>query len=414
MLLLHLLACTTPPSATDSPWGPEADCGVPLAPGAVEGLLRWPYPQNVTVDGATLMWGGPAGSSQARLWLGPSADALEPVDAEAQLIAISDEEPPQMMQLWRARAEGLQPGTEYCYGVEVDGVVLTRGLKLRTAPDDLRAPLRFMVLGDFGAGTLDQLLVREQMLQHADGVDLLLTTGDNAYSSGTWGEWQANVFEVYQELTTRMQWLPTPGNHDYSTDEAEPYFAQFELPTDAWREADKERYYTYHYGALTWLALNTETPAVEIRASEDDDELDWLQATLPTLDRPWVVAGFHKPAVSGHATRAPDPFALGLFVPALEAAGVPLVLQGHNHFYERFHPLLEGELTPRGEGGVTFITTGGGGRGLYDMKDDSRRAVGIAEHHFLLGEVDDCRLKLTAIAKDGRVLDELSLYRTCR
>ncbi|MCB9765055.1 MAG: metallophosphoesterase family protein [Alphaproteobacteria bacterium] len=406
LLLLGCVGRNTADTADLVHYSAPADCGPGVAPGSVEGLVRWPYPQWVTTSAATVAWGGLAGTTRAKLWWGRSGDNLKPEVASASLIYVDDEGTG--ANLWTARIEGLRPGTEYCYGVEVDGVMLASGLRLRTAPESPWAPVRFMVIGDFGAGTEDQMALRDVMLSHAEGVDLLLTTGDNAYSSGTWGEFQRNVFEPYQEMTTRVVVYPTPGNHDYSTDEAAPYLANYVLPTNAWREADAERYYSMDWGPMHFIGLDTETPALQIRESDTDDQLDWLRADLAEADRPWTVAAWHKPAVSGHATRSPDIFALGYFKPALEEAGAQLVLQGHNHFYERFYP-IQGEALA--DDGVTYITTGGGGRSLYPQKDDERRAVGVIDHHFLLGEVTGCRLSIEAINKQGEVIDRFELTR---
>ena len=89
---------------------------------------------------------------------------------------------------------------------------------------------------------------------------------------------------------------------------------------------------------------------------------------------------------------------------------VRLVMQGHNHHYERFKPLVDGAQTVQGKG-VTYLVTGGGGRSLYSLGAEERRVVGVEEHHFLVGEADECRISIRAISKTGEQLDHFALLR---
>lgn len=395
---------TLPSDDTGPAYGTSAECNASVEPGSVPGLTRWPYLQLGGTDTMTVLWGGSKGTESAELGWGR-------VDTEETVAAVSETIPGKRPQkLWRATVTGLEPGTEYCYRVSLDGQVMAEGLRFRTAPARQDASVKFMVIGDFGAGTLDQLMVRDRMLEHMDGVDLLITTGDNAYHNGTWVEFDVNVFEVNQDIMHRVVTWPTSGNHDYYTDNAAPYLANFVLPENAWRAKDKERYYRVDWGPLTLLALDTEGPIKDISEAATDDQGDWLEAQLSKVNRPWVIPVFHKPGVEGHATRGPDIHVLSHFIPLFEKYSVRLALTGHNHHYERFAPLgnLAEEIVPKG---VTYVVTGGGGRHLYELGDEPRRVVGIEEHHFVLGEADDCTLSLRAISKTGEELDRFALTR---
>ncbi len=412
--MLLLLACkpTLPAGDTHVDSGEQrpaysspADCTTTVEPGSVEGLDRWPYLQSGSTDGMTVVWGGSTDVGAAELRF--SRDGEETVVAASSWDIEGRDGP---LRLFQARATGLPAGTDYCYAVTLDGVVMADGLRFRTAPSRTDATVRFLVIGDFGAGTEEQILVRDRMFSHSEGVDLILTTGDNAYSSGTYAEFDEHVFDVYRDLLHGAVLFPTPGNHDYSTDDAEPYLQNHVLPETAWRSEDAERYYDVPWGPLHFVALDSEGPILEISSDDDDDMVDWLHEVLATSDRPWRVPAYHKPAVEGHATRGPDVFTLGLLVPEFEEHQLELVLQGHNHHYERFEPLVESATTVQ-EGGTTYVVTGGGGRSLYDLGDEDRRAVGIEEHHFLLGEVDGCSLTIESISKLGEQLDLFTLER---
>lgn len=412
-LLLSLAACTSSgviyggEDGLSAYYAEPASCEQTVAPGAVAGLERWPYVQGITEDAATVAWGGPADAAAGEL-VATRGELSQSLDAGGEPISIGEG---QEIRLFHARLTGLEPGTEYCYAVQVDGVTLADGLRFRTAPDSERAPVRFMVIGDFGAGTDEQLMVRDQMLAHSEGVDLLLTTGDNAYSDGDWHELHQHVFGVYQELLTRVPVFPVPGNHDYNTDAAAPYLANFFLPEQARKDGDQERYYAIDWGPMHFVALDDNDPMLEIRSDNDDDEIDWLEDDLAAASRPWTVASFHQPVYSEHESRTPSLLNLAWYVPLFEEHGVQLALQGHNHFYERYPAVKGGEVSSLAEGGTVYVTTGGGGRSLYALKDPELREVGVEEHHFLLGEIDDCELSIQAISKTGELLDSFSLSR---
>jgi hypothetical protein len=86
------------------------------------------------------------------------------------------------------------------------------------------------------------------------------------------------------------------------------------------------------------------------------------------------------------------------FTPIFEAHGVPLVLLGHDHNYERTKPIR----------GVVYVVTGGGGRGT--------RAVGIADFtavsdrvaHFVWVEADAASMRLVAIDGTGQAFDSVA------
>lgn len=434
LALLALAACqSVPPEPADSAdsgeaapaWSDPATCAEDVPLGSQPGFLRWPYLQHVTEDAATIAFGMGPHVDDGRVTLSRDGDWTSSglaADTSVDVVRLDDSDDDDLpeaergqevsMALHHVRIEGLEPGTEYCYRVEADGAVMASGIRFRTAPADKTARVRFMVIGDMGSGTEDQDLVRDVMLRYAEGAHFILTTGDNAYSDGDRDELHERVFVVYQDMFARMPVYPTPGNHDYKTDEAQPYLDHFFLPEDAWREKDRERYYTVGFGPVHWIALDSETPSWEASPTWDDDQTDWLAGHAVHTERPWPIAGFHQPAKAGHPDRGPHLVALMQWAPILEENNVPLVLQGHDHYYERFTPIKQHEPAATEEGGVTYIVTAGGGRGLYEI-DYEEPFMESAEqrHHFLLGEADGCTLTLQAVDVYDEVFDEVTFER---
>lgn len=447
-LFLSALGCSDGaepvPKATGPAWSTPATCTDVASPADATGVVRWPYVQNVTEDAATIAFGVEKGASAGSVSVArdDDYDGPEAISGTTTIVSLriddsDDDYPPEpeededtggedtaapfepgpeaWMDLHHVRLTGLQPGTEYCYRVESDGSEKAKGFRFWTAPATDDTTVKFLVIGDMGAGTEAQELVRDVMLRHAEGSHFIITTGDNAYGDGDRDELHNHVFVAYQELFARMPVYPTLGNHDYKTDQAQPYLDSFFLPEDAWRSQDKERYYTLDFGPVHFIALDTETPAWQATAAEDDDQTDWLGGYAVNTTRPWSIAGFHQPAKAGHPERGAHAVALLQWAPILEEAAVPLVLQGHDHYYERFAPIREGEPTDTEAGGVTYIVTAGGGQSLYEIDYDEPYMVSAElRHHFLRGEADACTLRLQAIDVHDDVFDEVVFDRCSR
>ncbi|MBI2058868.1 MAG: metallophosphoesterase family protein [Nitrospirae bacterium] len=387
-----------------------AECGDSAAPGSVAALPRWPYVQWVTETGAVVAWGTGIDTKQGQLRYGRDTSYVSAVDADVKLLSIGEGS---TLHLFSASLSDLEPNTEYCYQVRAAGAELAGGLKFHTAPKEMNATVRFLVMGDYGSGSLPQVMVRDQMLDYLDRTDLILTTGDNAYSAGAYVEFQKKVFEIYPSLFARIPVFPSIGNHDFASSAAQPYLDNFFLPENAWRETDRERYYSFDWGPLHVTVLDSEYALYGIRDEETDDMVDWLEADLSTTNRPWKIVTFHQPGHTNNPKRSPNPIVVLKIVPVLEKFRVPLVLSGHEHFYERFHPILKGQRATTSEGGVTYLTSGGGGASLYDINlgTDPLQAFGMKIHHFLAGGADDCTLSARAIDFTGQEIDRFSLTR---
>ena len=415
LLLLLLLACRGPGEESDPGLSP-AECGQGVAAGSDSRLVRWPYLQRVTSTSAVIVFGATADQASGTVSVGRDTDyTTATVSTSPDEIPYEDtSEAPLTLQLHHAEITGLSPATEYCYRIEVSGADIVSGLTFRTAPDDPDATVRFLVLGDYGSGTTAELDVRDALMPYRDSVDFLVTTGDNAYSSGTYGQWHANVFEPYQHLLTRVPFFPTLGNHDYYSDDGAPALRNLFLPENADELNDVERYWSTDWGPLHLVGLDSEDPLDHITDDvENDDERDWLDDDLAQNSRPWTIAAYHRPMRSNTVGRSGDAQVLEHLVPTLEEYEVPLVLQGHDHNYARFTPMQDGEPLDAEVGGTTYVITGGGGAGLYDIEvgQDELQVVGLKTLHFLVGTIEGCTLEMKAIDETGAAVDTFTIDR---
>ena len=306
---------------------------------------------------------------------------------------------------------GLAPSTTYTYDVLLGGVSATGGDdRLTTAPPPGTGSVSFIAFGDSGSGTRAQHRLAELMIDDsaANRWDLALHTGDVVYPKGTYALLHQRFFDIYAPWLRRRPAFMSFGNHEDYALKGKPYFDLFVLPENGANPAfpaHRERYYSFDYGPVHFIALDTQpNPGWQ-------QQVDWLVRDLESTSQPWRIAFFHRPAFGSNAfSSAPD--IQPALRPVFERFGVQLVLQGHEHDYARGAPWREGAASHQA---VIYIVTGGGGAGLNDPRPGPWLADWASAFHFLRGTASDCtptgscELQLEAIGQDGAPLDAFTL-----
>jgi len=193
--------------------------------------------------------------------------------------------------------------------------------------------------------------------------DVVLTLGDNAYDAGTPSEFSSCYAPSWGRRLSVTR--PSPGNHDYATSGARGYFGYF----GAAAGPSTAGYYSFDVGAWHLVALNS-----EIDAGSSSPQMAWLRADLAATSKRCVVAYWHKPRFT--AGRYHDFTQYTALWQALHAAGAEIVLNGHDHNYQRFV-----SMTPAGvadPAGIRQFVVGTGGVGHYALRPDSRREAGVS------------------------------------
>lgn len=302
---------------------------------------------------------------------------------------------------------GLRPGTEYTYLVEACGA-RTAPVRFSTAPVPGTRRVHFTAVGDFGMNNADQRNVANAMLGRAP--ELFLMLGDNAYSSGTEAEFQNNLFVPMAPLLAQVPSFAAPGNHEYVTNQGQPYFDNFYLPTSP---SGGERYYAFDWGHVHFVSLDSNC-AIGL-ASADRCSLaaqkKWVEEDLASSDAPWKVVFFHHPPWSSgeHGSSA---LMHRQFTPLFEKYGVDLVLTGHDHHYERTYPMKGSAVGSSGERNPTYLVVGGGGASLrpFGSGKPSWSAVrNDRDHGYLEVKVEEGTLTAQALTPSGQVLDSFTL-----
>jgi 3',5'-cyclic AMP phosphodiesterase CpdA len=142
--------------------------------------------------------------------------------------------------------------------------------------------------------------------------------------------------------------------------------------------------YWFTYSNLGVLSLDANDLSTEIPTNAGYSagaQVSWLRQTLaalradPSVD--FIVAFFHHCAFATSATHASDGGVRAALAPLFDEFSVDLVVQGHNHQYERTNPIKAGRTaTAAPDGatvrpstdGTTYICVGSGGRPRYSWQ----------------------------------------------
>ncbi|MFQ5818047.1 MAG: metallophosphoesterase [Terriglobia bacterium] len=310
------------------------------------------------------------------------------------------------------------------------------------------ALVRFAVIGDSGTGNNHQQRIARQMLAWHDRLpyDLTLMLGDNIYGGlfglggGNRKDFARKFDRPYAALRARgVVFRAALGNHDLRHRKGQDLVEAY----DRFHIDGPHGYYNFTAGQMP-----DGTPLVEFfvlntgrleKNQRDPAQLAWLEAALAASAARWRVAYFHHPIYSAGDRHGEDkklraklePLFLGsvwsgpvraesaskekqALAPAVSGSGasaaqrrpaprVQVVLSGHNHIYERFHPRQ----------GILYFVVGASGklrRGNARPRPDLA-GVNDQTHSFLLVEATPNELRFLAIDETGHAFDCATLHR---
>lgn len=192
---------------------------------------------------------------------------------------------------------------------------------------------------------------------------VVATFGDNAYENGTEEDYENCYEPTWGRFKDRT--YPAVGNHDYGEDGYEgmaygkydpsAYFDYFDSRAG---ERDKG-WYSYDLGGWHIVVLNSNCD-MGIDCDPYSEQLKWLSDDLSKTDARCILAYWHHPLYSS-GYHGDDPKMRAAWN-VLYGYGADVVLNGHEHNYERFAPQDPyGNLTPRG---IREFIVGTGGKSL--------------------------------------------------
>jgi hypothetical protein len=187
----------------------------------------------------------------------------------------------------------------------------------------------------------------------------VVVLGDNAYTRGSAAQYRNCYGPTWGRFLARTR--PVPGNHEYQTPGASGYFGYFGpragSPHRSW--------YAYNRGSWRIYALNsncTEIGGCWVGSRQQR----WLAADLRAHPHRCVLAYWHHPYFSS-GYHGNDSITRGLWK-TLYAAHAEIVLNGHDHDYERFRPQdWRGQL--ESTRGIREFVVGTGGTSLRPFEE---------------------------------------------
>jgi predicted phosphodiesterase len=261
-----------------------------------------------------------------------------------------------------------------------------------TAPLSLplkEGSLRFAAIGDSGTGDRPQYETARLLTEwRADfPFELVLMMGDNIYGRDDPRDYREKFEEPYRDLLDAgVKFYAALGNHD---DPKQRFYEKFNMKG--------ERYYTFKAprGGVRFFALDSNYM--------DKQQLEWLEKELEASGSDWKICFFHHPLYSSGKKHGASEELRAVLEPLFLKHGVDVVLQGHEHFYERMQPQHE----------IHYFTSGAAGqlRRSNIAKSDITARGFDQDLHFMLMEVAGDELYFQTISRAGKTVDAGSFKR---
>jgi hypothetical protein len=179
----------------------------------------------------------------------------------------------------------------------------------------------------------------------------VLTVGDLAYPDGS-----DENFRCYDKTWGRhkARTRPAPGNHEYHTPNAAGYFKYFGKAAGE----PGHGYYSFDLGSWHIISLDSQCSAVG-GCGKGSPEEQWLSDDLHKTSSNCILAFWHVPLFSSGDEHGNGP-EMKAFWQDLYAAGADIVLNGHDHDYERLAPQNPDGVAEPARGIREFVVGTGG------------------------------------------------------
>ena len=188
----------------------------------------------------------------------------------------------------------------------------------------------------------------------------VLALGDNAYKCGATEDYESFYTPTWGRASIFDRTWACPGNHEFDEcgTAGAGYRAFFRSShAEAWERSGSKDFYSFEIAGCAWhfVSLNS-----EVENGRESRQFQWLREDLSSHPGKPILAFYHRPRFSsGNHGSQKDLDDLWRLLCEFKTE---IVLNGHDHSYERFHRLnADGERDPQGT--VQFVV-GTGGREL--------------------------------------------------
>ena len=200
--------------------------------------------------------------------------------------------------------------------------------------------------------------------------------------------------------------MPCVGNHEYLDVGPRLYRAFFELPHNGPRGIDPDLAYSFEAGDVCFAVMDSTLAVWDPDAARR--QADWLDETLSRTKARWRIAIFHHPVYPSHPWRD-MPALREHWVPVFDKHHVDLVLQGHDHAYQRTYPLRGHRRVGRPGSGDDLRDLGLGRqvRRPGAPRDTSTGLAGVSTYQTIEIDPRADRLTYRAWTEEGQVVERV-------
>lgn len=340
-------------------------------------ILMSPYLQSVTTTSVFVLV---ECDTKDTVWVDYGRTMAYGRTAISSIVSVTDAKVPTYVH--KILLKGLKANSAYYYKARqgksnCDGSVFHTAVEPGTS-------YRMLWMADFRTNTS----IHDKIAKlAADTYPQVAVYGGDLCNSGDYTSWKKEFFRSSElDLISKVPFFSTTGNHEGNG----PNTRAFLQNPDSLSKT--QQYYSFEYGDLHVLVLNT-----EIDLKPGSPQYEFAKKDLEAAGTSWKMVVSHAPAycAGGHGE---DTNMIRITKDILEPNQVNLVLSGHSHFYQ--HNLVNG---------IHHLIIGSVGAPLYQPEKASYTLVAIKDYNWAVLDVKYSRLTLTVYNAKNEKLDSVDL-----
>jgi predicted phosphodiesterase len=292
---------------------------------------------------------------------------------------------------------------------QIEAAFATSSLS-RSIQSEQKTGFNFAAVGDMGCSPLTEKIINDI---NNKSPEVILALGDLSYQRDNADCWLNIVAPVEPKLKIVL------GDHDYDSDSVlKQYKGHFNM---------SQEYYSFNYENVHFIALATEIP-FDINSSQYNFVKNDLEAASKNPDIIWTIVYSYRPQYSSPSEHPGNNFLRDLYHPLFQKYNVDIILQAHNHNYQRSYPINynnESSSSPlvtdndiksyKDPAGQVYVTVGTGGSALHDLSGKARyMAVQYLAFGFLDISITSNGRNLTGTfydSSDGTIKDHFTVIK---
>ncbi|OWF35634.1 acid phosphatase type 7-like isoform X2 [Mizuhopecten yessoensis] len=281
--------------------------------------------------------------------------------------------------LHRVKLQGLTPETNYFYRPISEGIS-SGPFYFKTPPGGQSWEPEFLVYGDLGVESDSVPYLNNEVL--GGNYTAVLHVGDFGYNlmdqDGQVGD---QFMRIVEDTAARIPYMTSPGNHEIDGDTFSHYRHRFSMPNTDWPIPLDRMWYSIDIGLVHFVSYSSEVFFTQ-QGVHVDAQRNWLMADLKQANDnrnncPWVIAYGHRPMYCSNTDGDDCTLGASKVREGLEDLffnyGVDLVLQAHEHSYERLWPQYKGVVLAKNysnpQAPIQLITGAAGSRHGVDEEN---------------------------------------------